>query len=472
MCAYMRKHKLLALLLIVTTMLSIFSVPSLATEEGYIDSINDEDWVKVYEKNILNDPLGDKQTGGNSVSQDIVGDANYSSVFYCFTDERLSFRIRVNDIDGGTSDSDYQFKNFAYIGMDTDLDGCINLFLGAYTPHSTTGRIAIYGVGSSANSSPATTIITKPILANQPKRGDNFSIKKATDGSQFTGTDDYFISFSISVDDINKALGESSTFDKDTMFRFIVGTASQDNSLNQDINGVDGGITSDLPWSSLGAFSDVASAAKGLEQTHKITVTFDENTGDNIPDPQIIVVDKGTGIGKIPSELTKRGGYYFQGFNTERDGSGNKVSASSAFSENTTVYAQWSKNSVVAVTFNPNGGNFSGSTDSITVNTVDGIVGELVPQSPTNETHNATLFLGWYTNPADDTTLFDPFSTVTENTTVYAKWGQDNTPNKAEFRTNDGSIVYMTVIWNGNKELKMINLPERAKQTFLLVRAG
>ena len=60
---------------------------------------------------------------------------------------------------------------------------------------------------------------------------------------------DYFITFVFSLDDINAALAKAGAKDQngnilnmtpETSFRYVIGTATQDNSLNGDINGMEG----------------------------------------------------------------------------------------------------------------------------------------------------------------------------------------------------------------------------------------
>ncbi|NJN06348.1 MAG: hypothetical protein HC814_08275 [Rhodobacteraceae bacterium] len=45
-------------------------------------------------------------------------------------------------------------------------------------------------------------------------------------------------------------------FDKDSAITYVVGTSTQINSINQDLNGVDGGISSSTTWAGLGAITD------------------------------------------------------------------------------------------------------------------------------------------------------------------------------------------------------------------------
>lgn len=375
------KKRILSMFLcisMVITMLPLNRIPVMAVETWQIN--NNEGWTVVYAQNNQNDYLLDQQTAsGQYVSQDIVGDATSPAVYIHLTETELAFRVRVNNKDGGTSDSNYEFKNFAFIGMDADLNGSIDLFLGVYNPTGNNGRIGIYGSNSSyLNMGPSSTGINgKPLIASQPVRGSNYSITKAN--STFSSNEDFFVSFKFSVADINTALNSfnKKSFNKSTPFRFITGTASQDNSFNQDINGMDkNGWLSGASWDSLKLYSNIVSPDGTTGNMYR-TVIFDKNTGDVDADPSLKVVSAGSALGTLPTQPTKRG-MYFQEWNTNYDGSGTTITSSTVISNNITAYAIWSDKKSYSVTFNPNGGNFSGSTNSITFFTNNGVFGDHV----------------------------------------------------------------------------------------------
>ena len=136
------------------------------------------------------DPEEDQQTG--QASRDIVGgippignyENNYPPSYLRFLDldgdgvigDAMAVRIRLNAADGGTNDTNYEFKSFAYIGLDIDGDGKMDLYLGAYTPTSNNGRLGIYLADPLlVNTGPGNSGVTKPIASFQPRRGENFS---------------------------------------------------------------------------------------------------------------------------------------------------------------------------------------------------------------------------------------------------------------------------------------------------------
>jgi uncharacterized repeat protein (TIGR02543 family) len=409
-------------------------------------------WVTAYPSNNQNDYLTDQQTGSGSVSQDIVGDSNNPAVYMHLDPSMLSFRIRLNDIDGTDP---YEFKNFAFVGVDADVNGSVDFFMGVYNPTGNNGRVGIYSAASGyANISPSTTGISgKPLLAFKPLPGVNYAITPA--GSDFGRTADYFVSFGFSVADVERALaGTGYSFSASTPFRFITGTAAQDNSFNQDINGMDkSGWSSGSTWSTLGVFNDIVTA-DGSSAYY--SVTFDKNTGDTEASPAVIAVRAGQPLGSLPAQNPLKRGMYFQEWNTRPDGTGEKISADTVVNGNMTVYAVWSSNAVCTVTFNPNGGNFGGSVNPVTVPTINGSVGDNMPPDPIQSNK---FFTGWL---IDGTSNFVNSATpITSDTIVNAQWA--NTANNTavfydNFTASGGSVI-ARVYSNGNSNNFNGNLP-------------
>ena len=218
-----------------------------------------DDWVNVMPATNSFDYQEDQQTGSGTVSQDLVGSTGYG-VFYVKYDSdvnEIGFRMRINDADGNQKD---QFKNFAFVGVDADLNGGIDCFIGVYNPTGNNGRVAIYNSNpSKLNVSPSTTGIGDVLKEYLPAANQNYSLMQTNDGSNFGGDADYFITFKVSVADINAALaaaGKSITITASTPIRYMIGTAAQDNAFNQDIGGIQGIDTKDTTtWEDLGVFS-------------------------------------------------------------------------------------------------------------------------------------------------------------------------------------------------------------------------
>jgi uncharacterized repeat protein (TIGR02543 family) len=427
-------------------------------------SVLQNNWQPIYPANGQFDPVSDQQTGAHTKewSQDIVGNAQFPSTFYQFSADKskLSIRVRVNGSDG--TDASPEFKNFVFAGVDSNGDGAIDFFLGVYNPAGNNGRVAIYGSDpSAANMGPNSTGISgKPLMAFKPvdaksHANGNYSITpadsyfNASDNSGTGGSQDYFISFSFKLSEINAALqGLGKSFTVDTPFSFITGTASQDNAFNQDIGGMDSsGWKSGKTWLALGALSPLVSA-NGVARH---TVTFDKNYGDTEPSFLTAVVpDQGT-VGTLPSSPTKRG-MYFQQWNTAADGTGSMFTSSTPVTSDRTVYAVWGTTPSVQVTFNANGGLFQGGAGTVAVSTINGLVGNNEPSAPTLSGSN---FYGWATTDKASSPNYDPSVKINSSITYYAVWSKSGSGYTVVFYNNkdanDHSIYMKAYANNGGQ---------------------
>lgn len=155
--------------------------------------------------------------------------------------------------------------------------------------------------------------------------------------------------------------------------------------------------------------------------TTSYTITFDANEGTVSPATATTGAD-----GKLATlpEPT-RSNYKFVGWFTAKSG-GEKVTISTVFTKDTTIYAQWKLKSTgggggsivyKTLTFETNGGSY---LDSITRN--QGATVSLKEYKPTKSDY---VFAGWYS----DKKLTKKITTVSldQDTTVYAAW-QKNTP--------------------------------------------
>jgi hypothetical protein len=68
------------------------------------------------------------------------------------------------------------------------------------------------------------------------------------------GQNDYFLSLSVSFNDLVTQLGARGIigFDQNSTLSYVIATATQANSLNQDLNGVGKNYDGTATWSSLG----------------------------------------------------------------------------------------------------------------------------------------------------------------------------------------------------------------------------
>lgn len=154
----------------------------------------------------------------------------------------------------------------------------------------------------------------------------------------------------------------------------------------------------------------------------KIVVTVDQNyTGKPENTTQKANHGKLSPLPQVPA--TRNAGteeapelWYCDGWFTEAEG-GTKVTTSTVFTENTTIYAHWRL--AYKVTFDL---NYEGSADPqiLTANSGNGnkFTSDVYPATPEREGYE---FLGWYTDPEAGTSI-NVYTTYTKDTVVYARW--------------------------------------------------
>ena len=460
---------LLAVLMVSLQLTTVRIKTKAAGVSSGIDLNSTTGWTQVYPANAQNDLQGDQQTGGstNSVSQDIVGDASNPSTYMKFSDDKteLAIRIRVNNCNGTAASP--QFNNFAFVGIDANGNGTIDFFLGIYNPTGNNGRLGIYNADASAlNAGPSTTGISgKPLMSFAPVKDVNYSIMQA--GSNIFNDPDYFITYKFDISDISDAIAgktkENVTFNAGTPFRFITGTASQDNSFNQDISGMDkNGWSSGETWAELNVFSPVVSVNGGTYYA----VTFDKNTGDTDASPAVEIIQGSNPLGALPATNPSMSGMYFQEWNTSADGTGAVVNPSTVVNQDFTAYAIWSSKPLYTVTFQGNGGSFSDGTTVKTIPTINGVIGDNMPANPTK---SGSYFIGWGTDTTfNKSTLYDSQTAITANTTLYALWSTSSTYTAAFYNNigADGGQVIATIYPNPSCQIPASSLPSPTRSGY------
>jgi hypothetical protein len=229
-------------------------------------------WTVITYANNNPDPSNDQQTG--SGEGDVVGNASHPSFYAQFgdantpslTDGDLAFRIRL-----GADDSPAGFKTALFIGIDANHDGALDLFLGVNNSGAA-NTIGIWNPGAGLNISPNTTSIVSTPLLTYSEVAINYSwisVSLTSDPSVGTATDlnadgktDYFLSFSIPFNDIvtQLSLRGITGIDQNSTFSYVMATATQANSLNQDLNGLGASYNGDSSWTTLGAIADPITA--------------------------------------------------------------------------------------------------------------------------------------------------------------------------------------------------------------------
>jgi len=225
-------------------------------------------WTPILYSSNNPDPSNDQQTG--STEGDIVGNAAHPSAYTMFgdgntpslTDGTLAFRIRL-----GADTNPSGFKTALFVGLDANADGKIDLFLGVNNSGSA-DTVGIWGPGPGANISPnTTTMIATPLNSYTPTASNYYwsAVTAVNDPSVGTSTDidgggqnDFFLGFAIPFSDIVAQLAAVGiTLDQNSSLTYVIATATQANSLNQDLNGIGPGfINSTSTWSQLGLLSN------------------------------------------------------------------------------------------------------------------------------------------------------------------------------------------------------------------------
>lgn len=237
-------------------------------------------WVPILYSNPADaDPALDHQTGIRDA--DIVGSADDPSFYTSFynggtpgtlTDGEIGFRLRVA---GDKNPSG--FESAFWVGIDANLDGVVDLFAGAIEG----SKVGLYPAGTGANISPSTTSIE----VSQPyyevtSSSLNYAFQQVSptldpgvtnlnlDGGSGGGGDhtDYFASFIIPFNELVTAinglgLNIGSNFNENSGIQYIVATSNNQNTLNQDLNGINGQLSSTSTWQTLGGFTTTYSSA-------------------------------------------------------------------------------------------------------------------------------------------------------------------------------------------------------------------
>jgi len=230
-------------------------------------------WTAILYSSSTPDPSNDQQTGTSE--GDLVGNAAHPSFYTAFgdagtpllTDGTIGFRARV-----GGDVNPVGFKTALFVGVDANSDGALDLFIGVNNSGSA-DTVGIWNPGAGANTSPnTTTIVSTPLLSYAPVSSNYHwtAVNTTIDPTVGTATDidgggqnDYFLTFAVPFNDVVTQLAAKGItgINENSTFRYVMATATQANSLNQDLNGVGKNYDGAATWSSLGALADPISAS-------------------------------------------------------------------------------------------------------------------------------------------------------------------------------------------------------------------
>jgi len=179
------------------------------------------------------------------------------------------------------------------------------------------------------------------------------------------------------------------------------------------------------------------------------TITFNGNGGAMTS--TFGTTDASRTLSSLPTPT--RTGYTFNGWYTATEG-GDKVTTSTVFTTNATIYAQWTLNHYT-IRFHPNGG---------TVIPDSGMTGEdwTLTTLPTL-TRTGYTFNGWYTasSGGSEVTTGTVFTT---NTTIYAQWTLNSYT--ITFNPNGGTVSPIFNSTGENGRLADLPTPTRPDYTF------
>jgi len=215
-------------------------------------SVTDTDgwnpWVKA-DGSLMADTVADQQTGQGS--SDFVGDQTTPGFLQkagqLGGEDSILFRMRMEAF------RNQGFNNDILLGMDLNGDGSIDLFM--RMDGGTSIDFAL--PGNDLNISPSTTSVGtwQGPVSLTTSTYDYSSIPEVfgTSGS------DAYISFALSFANLQNAVRTYAVgftdfvMNYDTRIAFIADTSTQGNSLNQDLYGTTGNLSSNLTWGDLGA---------------------------------------------------------------------------------------------------------------------------------------------------------------------------------------------------------------------------
>ena len=198
----------------------------------------------------------------------------------------------------------------------------------------------------------------------------------------------------------------------------------------------------------------------GAPSASTYTITFNANGGSVSPTSAATGTD-----GKLSALPTPtRDGYIFDGWYTSAGG-GQQVTTATVFTEDTTVYAHWTKKedsgTTYTITFNANGGSVSPTSAATGA---DGKLSAL----PT-PTRDGYIFDGWYTSASGGQQVTTA-TVFTADATVYAQWMKKEDPKPIytiTFNANGGSVSPASATTETDGRLASLPTPTRDGYTFI-----
>lgn len=269
------------------TLLSVYLIVS-SSAWGVISLTSPTDeWTSV-QLGMRNDYLDDEQAqkpGGDIVGSELFGqqDGFYRKYDYGtvagISDDELAFRVRLGD---DTTAHAFIGLDIAIAGVNGGLpDGTIDMFLDASFGNTNGSKnvISFYDAGGNLNNSPSTTSVSDEInfvnenddldfstysdLALVSSSNDSYVAANPTIPSLLDidgdASNDVFLTFKVPMSALNTAyltyFPSNVPLTETTLMSFVLLTATQANSFNQDFGGLPKTFVDDT-WTALGAITD------------------------------------------------------------------------------------------------------------------------------------------------------------------------------------------------------------------------
>lgn len=259
------KH-LISRLLVLSALVGATALLQAQTAVSVTDTTGWNAWAKA-DLSPMAEITTDQQTGQGA--DDFAADATtpgfYQKAGTIGGVDHLLFRARFDKFDG--ADQWGNGGNFG-IGMDVNGDGALDLVLmmseSSGNVNNRTRTLRWGDPGTGANTGPSTTTWTFPTqTATTLTVNSTYDVTQAS--SNLNGTPDMFLSFAVSFQSLQAAVRAYTPFTTFTMtyetrISYIAFTSTQDNSLNQDLFGTTGNVSSTLTWAQLGAITGPANA--------------------------------------------------------------------------------------------------------------------------------------------------------------------------------------------------------------------
>ena len=178
--------------------------------------------------------------------------------------ESIGFRVQLDKVGNKT-----EYTGNFRVGLEIEGDDDVDLFLGPKLSGNAAGQGIVFQLaGPDLNTSPSTTSIgnATDLIAFT---ADNYNYQvNPNDPADFNGDADAILTFALSFDALNTYISNNwasiyngtdplptaPTIDGSSVLRFIAFTATNTNTINQDLFGIDG-IQPDVTFSGGGGFS-------------------------------------------------------------------------------------------------------------------------------------------------------------------------------------------------------------------------